>query len=625
MPVENHILQTLASSEAQEVQARHSLEASTSPLLAHAVAVNEIENGADDFGDQQYDATGRLSLRKSIESKIRVSSIIHDEHTISVPDMWSRDYIGLYCQYAAIGLLYGTSGALLSLCVYVYDGSPNLCANSSNITFFAWSFKIVFAIITDIYRPFGLRRKPWMIFGWSIALMLLLTLTIVADKLDASSWLSLLLLVQFFAMFSDVPADGYCVELGQLEAKERRGQILATGQMIRFTFCILAGFIQSFLLNGPSTNDSGCEISWDNCWSWGLSINQYYALIFSITFVLCIPILWMKEIDPSKIPRHSLKYFMQQIWETLQNLTTLYLLLFVIGTDSLTNFKSVVNTYMQYYVIQLTNFQAGIDTITTYMAVSSAIWVFKTYLLNKNWRYTQYGSTIIASVMGFLWMLVYFNIGGLRDPWFTIFIDLDQQFVQGITQVLFSLAVIELSKPGLEATTYELIITVANASLTVSGIIATQLLTPLKASGCTNDDDASCDSNSVDINSVDGYNDSDGPNRYATYCICITVISVGACLIFTPFLPASKEQCQEWKEEGERAGNSRIRGYITAAMSTVTIIVSQSSRSYFIYIHLMHDNTFLAIVWILGCNIALVTNNVLFRDGRRNWLLDVLP
>lgn len=27
-----------------------------------------------------------------------------------VPDMWSKDFIGLYAQYAAVGLLYGTSG-----------------------------------------------------------------------------------------------------------------------------------------------------------------------------------------------------------------------------------------------------------------------------------------------------------------------------------------------------------------------------------------------------------------------------------------------------------------------------------------------------------------------------------
>jgi hypothetical protein len=46
------------------------------------------------------------------------------------------------------------------------------------------------------------------------------------------------------------PADGYSVELGHLEPHDQRGQILATGQFIRFMACVFAGAIQSFLLNG---------------------------------------------------------------------------------------------------------------------------------------------------------------------------------------------------------------------------------------------------------------------------------------------------------------------------------------------------------------------------------------
>jgi BT1 family len=128
---------------------------------------------------------------------------------------------GLYCQYAAVGLLYGTGGALGALCSYVFDGEPNRCANASSITFFAWSFKIIFAIITDLIRPFGLRRKPWMIMGWIGVLILLLALAFSANKISSTQWLSILLLMQCFVMFSDVPADGYCVQLGQLEPPSR--------------------------------------------------------------------------------------------------------------------------------------------------------------------------------------------------------------------------------------------------------------------------------------------------------------------------------------------------------------------------------------------------------------------
>lgn len=261
--------------------------------------------------------------------------------------------------------------------------------------------------------------------GWSMVLLLLLILSIAADSMDVSSWLVCLLFVQCFLMMSDVPADGYCVELGQLEPPGQRGQILATGQRVRFAFCIVAGFIQTFFLNGPSTNDNGCKIDFENCWAWGLTTNQYYGFLFALIFILTIPIWWLKELDDSHIPKHDFKHFIQGIWDTLQNLTTFYLLIYVIGIGALTNFTNNVNISLQYYVIKLTNFQAGIDTITTYAALVFGIWLFQKYLINKNWRWTQYGSTCTAAILGLIWIAPYHNEGGTMNPWFTIFIDLD--------------------------------------------------------------------------------------------------------------------------------------------------------------------------------------------------------
>ena len=319
----------------------------------------------------------------------------------------------------------GAGGALIPFCVYTFDGTSNVCANSRNIMNFAWNIKIFYAILTDCVRPFGLRRKPWMLAGWLMALTLLLVLTIAADKMSLSLWLVSLLFLQGFVMLSDVPADGYCVELGKLEKAEGRGQILATGQRIRFSFCVVAGVIQMLLLNGPSTNASDCAIGFQHCWAWGLSINGYYGVLFSIVFVLTIPIFWLKELDSSKVPMHSLQQFCQEIWVTLQNLTTFYLVIFVIGIQGFTNFTNNANITLQYYVIKLTNFQAGIDTVTSYASLVVAIWIFQKYLINVNWRITQYASVLIAGGLGLIWIAAYYDAGGLMNPWFTIFIDLD--------------------------------------------------------------------------------------------------------------------------------------------------------------------------------------------------------
>jgi hypothetical protein len=81
---------------------------------------------------------------------------------------------------------------------------------------------------------------------------------------------------------------------------------------------------------------------------------------------------------------------------------------------------------MQYKIITLNNFQAGIKCVTRYVFLTVAVYLFKTYLIKTNWHLLNYASRMFASMLGLLWILVFYDIGGLRQPYFTIFIDLDQ-------------------------------------------------------------------------------------------------------------------------------------------------------------------------------------------------------
>ena len=79
------------------------------------------------------------------------------------------------------------------------------------------------------------------------------------------------------------------------------------------------------------------------------------------------------------------------------------------------------------------------------------------------------------------------------------------------------MAVIELAKPGQESTTYELIVSVGNAAITFGGIISTQLLGSTHAIGCTS---PPCAPNTVNLKSIETYDDSNGPQRF-TYYTCL--------------------------------------------------------------------------------------------------------
>jgi len=347
---------------------------------------------------------------------------------------------------------------------------------------------------------------------------------------------------------------GYSVELGQLEKLDERGVILSTGQFIRFLATMCAGVVQATLVNGPKTNESGCTISPTDCWAWGLTVGQYYRLLAAIFVVLAIPIFFMREVSSKHIPTHTFREHGHELWETLKNPTTLYLLIFVSGNAALSQLTPITYNYVQYTLVNLTNLQGGVQVIVTYLATAMGVKIFQVFFLNRNWRTTLYLSMATMQVMGLLWILVYWDIGGLLNPWFTIFITVNQSLAAGLSQVLFSMAVIELAKPGQEAITYELIVSVANAALTVTVVLATQLLTPFSSVSCAEggaDDDGTCKHAQVNTYSEHTYRESHGPARFTKYSLACLGIGLCSLLFFTPFLPRTKAECAEWKLHGE--------------------------------------------------------------------------
>jgi hypothetical protein len=48
-----------------------------------------------------------------------------------VPNMWAWENLGLYSQYAAVGLMYGSVYTSNTFCPYVFHGEGNLCSNGS--------------------------------------------------------------------------------------------------------------------------------------------------------------------------------------------------------------------------------------------------------------------------------------------------------------------------------------------------------------------------------------------------------------------------------------------------------------------------------------------------------------
>merc|ERR1711988_874828 len=102
------------------------------------------------------------------------------------------------------------------------------------------------------------------------------------------------------------------------------------------------------------------------------------------------------------------------------------------------------------------------------------VFLFRKYLLTTNWRITllfTHGALAIAGISG---IMIIYNTWGAQNGWFYMWQNSLPSIIQGLCQVLSSLAVIEISPPGLEATVYELIISCMNSSSSLAIALQTQ-------------------------------------------------------------------------------------------------------------------------------------------------------
>jgi hypothetical protein len=251
-----------------------------------------------------------------------------------------------------------------------------------------------------------------------------------------------------------------------------------------------------------------------------------------------------------------------ELWRVLHWKPVFTLMVYALGMTGVAGIYNVAAIILQFRIIKLTQLQNGFDQMSKYAVLVAAIYIFKNHMLQYNWRWMQLGSNVLFSTFGLLWLAVIYDVAGLQNGWFSIFIDVDEAFASGLTQVLFSMAVIEVAEPGLEATTYEFLISCNNAAMTLSSTLSTQLQTPFGvqaiARGDPGTDEAYCGCP----------RDNDPMMRYTWAIFAIEVLGTVA---FVWFLPRQKDHCHEIRDTG---GSSATRAWICAVTVTLCICYS---------------------------------------------------
>ncbi|TMW59209.1 hypothetical protein Poli38472_007354 [Pythium oligandrum] len=251
------------------------------------------------------------------------------------PKLMSKEYFGVIAQYAAVGLI----DAVLSATIYPFlqnylNVNGTTAVTASTLVTLPWSFKVFYGILSDCVPICGYRRRPYMVLGWTIAIIMLLAMGFMkvgspywADPNDAyidpkedpdafeaalahanesapgsaNKYVAFMLLTAFGYLMSDVCADGVVAELAQREPIEVRGTTQAVIYDTRTAFNILGGVITGFAFNGK-----------DYGGNFGFSLSfPTLMLILGFVAMPVIPITWF-FIKKEKMPAANFREYMAE-------------------------------------------------------------------------------------------------------------------------------------------------------------------------------------------------------------------------------------------------------------------------------------------------------------------------
>ncbi|KAI9993591.1 hypothetical protein PInf_015876 [Phytophthora infestans] len=100
-----------------------------------------------------------------------------------VPSIWSLRNIGVLVSFCCVTIVYGMSLSILYAVMnnYLYM-SGLLVATARALVRIPRVLRVFLSAFSDIYPIFGYRRRPYMIIGWSIAFIALVSSGVLRSK-----------------------------------------------------------------------------------------------------------------------------------------------------------------------------------------------------------------------------------------------------------------------------------------------------------------------------------------------------------------------------------------------------------------------------------------------------------
>uniref|UniRef100_H3GRD0 Major facilitator superfamily (MFS) profile domain-containing protein n=1 Tax=Phytophthora ramorum TaxID=164328 RepID=H3GRD0_PHYRM len=488
------------------------------------------------------------------------------------PDLKSKDSIGLLVQYAAVGLNYGVLPATIYPFLQNYlNATGSQVTTAQTLVVLPWSFKCFYGILSDCVPLWGYRRRPWMVIGWVICLIMLLVMacmpagdpyyTVSSDRdikpaeytpeiearinYDAASQSGKYVMLMFFAavgyVLSDVCADSIVVDFAQREPLETRGKTQSAIYVVRTVFVIIGQLLTGFCFNGE-------EYGGD--FDFSLTFPQL-MIILAVLTVPVIPMTWF-FIKEEKMPRVNFKSYMEELWTLIQKRAMYQVIFFNFFQGMFSTISYTASSPVASYMVGVTPINSTLSDIFGNLLFMGGIMATSKWGLHWDWRLMIVATGVfVLLVDGITTFITIWDV--FRSQWFWLGLPVAVQLPYGVGWMISTFVIVELSGIGNEGVVYGLITMVSNLSSPFATAMTLVIDQPF---------DLTTERIQADDSSI---------RTDITYAVIIMYAMTAFSWVFLVFLPRQKEETQELLRTG---GSSKILGALTVVYLTFAFIWS---------------------------------------------------
>ncbi|TMW62204.1 hypothetical protein Poli38472_009697 [Pythium oligandrum] len=487
-----------------------------------------------------------------------------------IPHLMSKQTLGLLAQYSAVGLVYGTLPYTIYPFLTAYLNMEGTATTSATaLLSIPWSLKVFIGMVSDNFPIFGYRRRPFMVFGWTMCCICLFVMAFmpmpdpyfikpeyrdlevnelidgVTVREDApgkgTKYIILLMLASLGYVIADVASDAVVVEYAQREPEAIRGRTQTAIYTTRTAFMTLSAAIMAFGWNGKEYGGD-----WDRTMS--------FRTLMLVLAIFCIPVIaltWL-FVHEEKVAKPNFKQYINTLWEAIQSRAFYQVIAFNFFFNLFANQSYVSNSPIQLYWVKATNMNYNISNLIGNFVFAAMLAITGKVGLSWNWRW-MVGITAVLMVIidAIFTMIVVWDV--FRNQWFWLGGPIVEQVPYGVQFIISTYVVVELAGFGNEGACYGLLTTVTNLSQPMAATITKNI------------------NGGFDVWNKDIMADTHHVRSDVTITIWIAYACKLFALVFLVLLPPQKKAVQELKQNG---GSSKLIGGLTVFYCMFALIWS---------------------------------------------------